>query len=351
MSKFYVFCPGNVVTGGPDALHQMVYYMRKHGLEAEMVYCDVYDNNCEVPKPYQVYLNKAYTYKSAPITKDDYIIVAETHIRYTEHFDSKGVIVWWLSVDNNLNKTSLPERLFYFVTLPLRYIRHYNDYRCNFRKTVKLRWLNRRFSFKNEKVIPFHLCASYYALDYVKQRSKKPVYKCIEPISLLFLRTYQQYLNDGVLSRISKEDIIIYNPAKSGSFVEKLKEYDKKHTYIKLEKLSQEELIHYYMKAKIYIDFGPFPGAERMPKEAVLFNCCILTGKNGASAYYDDVPIDEEYKFKDYNNQIDAIVTKIDELLLNYEKLINDFTTYKNTVLQLENNFENSINDIFGGLR
>lgn len=347
MSKFFVFCPGNIITGGPDALHQMVYYMNKHDIEAEIVYCDINDDDFEIPKQYQIYLNRAFTCNTAPITENDYIIVTETLIRYTEHFNPKGVIVWWLSVDNNLNKTSLPHRLFFMITLPIRYFFQQNIYKNNFSNIVKYRWLNRRFTFKNESFIAFHICASYYALDYVKKRSKRPVYKCIEPISLLFLQNYKKMLADNIFSNIEKEDIIIYNPVKSGVFVDKLKKYDKKHTYIKLEKLSQEELINYYQKAKIYIDFGPFPGAERMPKEAVLYNCCILTGKNGASAYYGDVPIKDEYKFADYNNQIDEIISKIDELLQNYESKISDFDDYKNTVLRLEENFENSLEEIF----
>ena len=34
-----------------------------------------------------------------------------------------------------------------------------------------------------------------------------------------------------------------------------------------------------WMHPKLYIDFGGFPGKDRLPREAVMHDCCIITGK------------------------------------------------------------------------
>ena len=99
------------------------------------------------------------------------------------------------------------------------------------------------------------------------------------------------------------------------------------------------------MNAKLYVDFGPFPGAERIPKEAALFGCCIITGRNGASNYYGDVPIPDEYKFADYMSQTDVIIEKIRDVLKYYDVCKSNFENYRKMVLALEENFMNSLKE------
>jgi len=46
----------------------------------------------------------------------------------------------------------------------------------------------------------------------------------------------------------------------------------------------------------MYIDFGTHPGKDRIPREAALRNCIVLTNRNGAADNNVDVPIPNEYK-------------------------------------------------------
>ena len=43
----------------------------------------------------------------------------------------------------------------------------------------------------------------------------------------------------------------------------------------------------------------PHPGKDRMPREAALLGCCILTSTLGSADFFDDVPIMSEYKFEE----------------------------------------------------
>ena len=84
-----------------------------------------------------------------------------------------------------------------------------------------------------------------------------------------------------------------------------------------------------------------------MPKEAVLFGCLIITGRKGASNFYNDVMIDDKYKFNEDKDKIGEIINLIKDMLAHYEKYVPDFKVYKNHVLSLENCFESDINKIF----
>lgn len=43
----YIFCPPDKVTGGPEALHQLRYYMESLGYNAQMIY--YYSNKMTPP--------------------------------------------------------------------------------------------------------------------------------------------------------------------------------------------------------------------------------------------------------------------------------------------------------------
>jgi hypothetical protein len=53
-NKILVVCPANVVTGGPEALHQLVAHMRSLGLPAYIVYLP-FDELAQTPMPYKKY--------------------------------------------------------------------------------------------------------------------------------------------------------------------------------------------------------------------------------------------------------------------------------------------------------
>ena len=190
-----------------------------------------------------------------------------------------------------------------------------------------------------------HLCASYYAFDYVSSKTKKNCQILIEPISLFFLENYN-LKNNG-----KRENIVLFNPRKNYSFTKQIISFAKRKKYpivfMPLKGYSQDELTKLYSKAKLYIDFGSFPGAERIPKEAVINGCNILTGTNGASGFYGDVPIDNEFKIKSIKSNIKIIVDRIDFMLNNYENLYNRFDTYRKQVLGLEANFEKQLIRLF----
>ena len=76
--SIYVVCPANKVTGGPDALHQMVYYLNKIGRNATIVY---YLENkkqfVEIPVPYRAYVNSFLLFEDTIDSESSAVIYPE----------------------------------------------------------------------------------------------------------------------------------------------------------------------------------------------------------------------------------------------------------------------------------
>lgn len=347
--KIYVLCPGNSITGGPDALHQMVYYLNNIGCDASIVYFDFADSfNFSIPEPYKRYIKDFNVEYDIIDSENNAVVVPEGYIKKSSKIKKSKIFIWWLSVGYEIVNTSFLSKLFYFSVLPLRIIKHLSYYRNlkNLKNLVMPVLAKKSYSFIDEPKQIEHLCASYFAFDYVKCKSQNVINLCIEPISRFFLDCYEKYKHN--ICDSERTDVILYNPKKTGcSFIKKIEMVAKDLKFEPLQGLSQQQLIDKYKSSKLYIDFGPFPGAERIPKEAVLFGCAIITGRRGASGFYGDVPIPDEYKFEDPKSQVDEIVSKIKYILDNYEKVYSDFDEYRETVLNLENNFIKSLKKIF----
>jgi hypothetical protein len=62
-------------------------------------------------------------------------------------------------------------------------------------------------------------------------------------------------------------------------------------------RMTNHEVTNLLRRAKVYIDFGPHPGMDRLPREAALAGCIVITNRDGAAGYDVDVPLPNEFKF------------------------------------------------------
>jgi hypothetical protein len=74
---------------------------------------------------------------------------------------------------------------------------------------------------------------------------------------------------------------------------------------------------------------------------------CIITGKRGAAANQDDIPIPEEFKFDDNKKNIAAIGQAIHNCIVNYDLEIQKFEPYQKVIREQEDLFEREIDKIF----
>ena len=134
----------------------------------------------------------------------------------------------------------------------------------------------------------FHFVQSSYAKDHLSMRG----------LESEFLSDYLNPIHFNQSSKI-KEDIILYNPVKGAKITKGLISANRDFTFIPLEKLSNIQVQDLFKRAKLYIDFGNHPGKDRMPREAAMADCCVITGKRGSANNSIDVPIPQKYKLDD----------------------------------------------------
>ena len=332
-TKIFVACPANVSTGGPELLHQLAYHLRKDlSIDAYMYYYNFDENKFKNPvhREYEKYDNPFVTkLNELEDNKKNIIIVPEIQegINLLQHFKNIRKGVWFLSVDNYYLSKVYEKILFLdFNKLDLL--------------SNKIEKLAIKFPYEKDlllKLPDFYLFQSHYAIDHFKNLEHK--YYLSDYLNKDFLKIETDLSN--------KEDIVAFNPKKGFSFTKKIISSAKDIKFVPLINMSRDEVIKTLQKAKVYIDFGNHPGKDRLPREAAILGCCIITGKRGSAAFFEDVSIPDEYKFEDREENIPKIVDKIKECFENYEERYKDFEHYREVIKNEPQRFVEDLKKIF----
>ena len=243
--KVFVMAPANLVTGGPEALHQLVDAVRRCGGEA---YISYYPRGvrAEIPQDYRCYDVVQADVEDAP---GNLVVFPETQPLMGRTFVRAATAMWWLSVDHFLQHPERPD------------------------------WeeVRRHVNFAQ----------SHYAADLLARYG-------VESIPLT------DYLNDDFRAPwwAWRRNAIAYN-VKSAPEIERLKSISPELaglTWIELADMSRAEVRKALCKVKVYADFGSHPGRDRMPREAALCGACVLTNRRGSANFAEDVPLPTLYK-------------------------------------------------------
>lgn len=323
-AKYYIFTPAKTRTGGPEALHQLAYYMHQLGMEAYTVYY-AYSGfpKAEPINQYKQYEVQVARYEDVEDVPNSIVIAPENAPWCLNGFKKAQKCIWWLSLHaNEVKKGSLKERARLMKRRLLREdLSHY-----------------RHIDFNPENC--WHLCASKHTYLYASQQYKQSkVDYLVEPISLDFLKMGNADLP------IEREDVVLYNPSKPSTIMTELLERSR-FNYVPLKGYTPEGLAERYKKSKLYVDFGHFGGPERMPKEAVFYGCNILVANHNAASNDFDVAIPTKYKVDD-SETAEQIESRIADMLEHYEAQHADFLPFKEKVERLEENFLNQLKELF----
>lgn len=326
-TKIFILCPANLSTGGPEELHQLGSQLNAIGNKAFMCY-DQYDaekHTTPVHDNYEKY-NVPFCFE-VENTKNHIVIFPETYSYklWDKEFSETQRVIWWLSV------------VFYLKTL------ENTRERFEKKKFYSIKRLFKNYPIPTIKRLQepgiSHIAHSYFSLDFLKKNNIKPLGQISGYMDEMF------HIDDNW--KAEKEDIVIYNALKNGEFLQKIIEKAPHLKWQPLQNMTLQEIAGWMKKAKVYIDFGFHPGREKMPREAVLLNCCLIAGKQGSAKYKEDMPILDEYHFGDTEENIPLIISKIEDCMYNFDEKIKDFEDYKILISNEKKLFEESINFVF----
>ncbi|MBR4759008.1 MAG: hypothetical protein IK078_02530 [Lachnospiraceae bacterium] len=315
--KVYVPCFPFIKTGGTELLHQLVYWLNRFGCEAYIAYGKVDDEKpyCEPQLMRYVSGHICTLPNGVEDNADNAMVVAEQLSGLVNQFDNIHKLFWWLSVDGffvslNNDKAEIDRRL--------NQIKHQTDY--SFIQSVYAGEFLREKGFDDDCIIRLE--------DYINS---------------VFITEMEGNLDK------EKEDIVIYNPAKGKEFTRKLISEAGDINWVPICNMTTSQVHDLMCRAKVYIDFGPHPGKDRMPRESAACGCCIITGKRGSAKYHEDVFINEEYKFDEQTCQMKDILNMIRRCITEYDVRIDDFSVYRDHIRYEKTQFVEDIQKSFFG--
>lgn len=289
-------CPVNWVTGGTEALHQLAHVINGCGGIANICYYNEksYAIDAATPLPFKIYNIKKTTKISD--SSDSAIIFPESKTIWIDEFKSLKKYIWWLSV-NNSDRTS----------------KHY---------------------FKREDIT--HLYQSAYAKDYLIKNGVKNISPLSDYTCLPSIKQHKNRLGIAInYTKIHPSYQPIINAIKENFEVTELKN------------LSKWKVLKLFSTVDLYIDFGGFPGKDRMPREAALMGANVVLSNLGSAGYEKDFPGLKDYKFSaDEKGLIMKQIHRIFNEPLN-EKSQEVFNNFKKSLKSEFEIFVNEVDDIF----
>ena len=338
--KIYIMCPAKVKSGGPELLHQIGYVLRK--IYKVKVYMLYYPRTSENPvnASYDSY-NLPYIYcNDVEDNIGNILIIPEIKpsLDLSSRFKKIRKCIWFLSVDNyylfKMKKTDF--FLKRFINELSGVVLNRPIYELSLEKLIKRYPIEADCNIKKGN---YFFTNSYRGFLFLKEKEIYPLFYLSEYLNEAFLNT-KYYFN-------KKENIITYNPSKGFPFTRKIIKNAKGLKFIPLIDMDRSEIIKLLQKSKVYIDFGDHPGKDRLPREAAIMGCCVITGRRGSAAFFEDVPILDEYKFDDKIENINKIIEKIKDCFENYPERYKDFDYYREIIKQEPKKFIEDIKNIF----
>ena len=286
-----LMCPANNATGGTESIHNLAHNLNKLGANAKILYTgrDLSNPQPEVFKKYNVSYITEY-----PADFKGCVIFPEVYANRILEPQFKNIIavVNWLGVDVYDWNNPVAKRGLY---------------------------LQRRDAI--------HIANSEYAMQTLRSRGLNPV-RMWQVLNDDFYNVLDNY---NVLDKpnCKRSNIVLFNPvhAKMTALQEEVMRIAtlKGITFLPIEGYTRQGVIDLFQHSKLYLDLGVFSGRERLPREAVMCGCCIITSNKGAAKDYKDNSIPDKYKVDSVSDALNMIEYVLD----NYATCVSDFEEYR----------------------
>lgn len=324
-TKIYIICPGNLNSGGPELCHQLCSQLIQFGANAFMMYLE----NSSIPLNKEDPVHDFYKKYHLPYTFEledepqNILVIPETSFYFTKKIQR---VFWWMSVDNYFNSLS---NLMRTITHSIR---------------VDSEPVPNIFLFNNRDEKLTHFVQSEYARKFliVNKIPKRKIYMV------------EDYLNQAFLSRAAKVDLsrkenfVAYNPKKGFEVTQQLINLASDIVWRPIQNMTPEQVQELLAAAKVYIDFGNHPGKDRIPREAAISGCVVITGKRGAANNDVDINIPAEFKFDERTDNPQQVIEKIHEVFENFSAAHEKQADYRARILDDKNRFAREVADAFG---
>lgn len=305
--NIYIVCPPKKATGGPEALHQLGHVLNSLGFNAKMLYSKYKKRPVH---PFYKSYNVPYVMKVKD-SNENVIIIPESMTNLIAKYPLSEKKIWWLSLD------------FYEILMNSR------EKKKNWIRKILVPYKHTEYYFEPNKTITHW---------YQSQRTKEFLLSKKLDNNIAYLCDYVNELFFEDLPKVFiKDNIITYNPKKGLDKIEKYMTILPQYKWVALTEMSREEMRDILRQAKLHIDFGYFPGRDKIPREALVSGVCLITGRNGTSAFKEDLGIPEKYKLHEEEMQLENVSQIINHVMNNYDEVFTEFIEFRTFVIEEKN--------------
>lgn len=267
--RVVIFCP-TAITGGPEAIHQLSLSLNAIGVQAYILHIGqanpirISDRklvSLAPPSPALIEAYGAYGPQFSPeitLDEDTLLILPEGLSAHHRRFAGCAVAIWWLSVDN-------------------------------FHRAYAKADAEGELSAILARRELIHLHQSAYARDWLRGLGAERLYDLGDYTSPAFTA--------GPARTPSPSPTASYNAAKGSDLAQGFFGANPQLEGLPLRGFSKVELRAILRERLLYVDFGHFPGKDRMPREAAVSGGVVFVHRKGSAESYEDFPLPDFFKF------------------------------------------------------
>ena len=335
-NEVFIFSPTDIVSGGVNSLHILCKSLINNHIKVRMFYEN--PSSDFLNNPIIKAFNVPYTSHLEDISSN-LLIVPEAMTSMLQHYKQINKMVYWLGIYFYFKK---PAYRFPLNFKPLRKIFTCTDYFGNSRSFFHT--LAKKINYWNKKHDPIwsngtlHMSNSFYAADFIKSMGVQNVFVLHNPIR-------QEYYNQEPSSiRLKK---ILFGPKTPKWVFRKIKTENADFECIRLKHIAAAEVKKLYGEAQLFVELGNFAGRDRMPREAVLSGCVILSSRNGSANYYNDLQLPDYYKINTHQKYTADLIEKTKNITGNYTSHYANMKPYVDYLIEENQNFDKVVSEIF----
>lgn len=298
--EIYVYTPQGFETGGIELLHQLCSELNTYnGINAYIWH----ERSVTIPETYKKYGNSGVVADLPP--KGSVLIFPES----------------WAKMLNE-NRFKDYTKVLYFESV------YWYE-----------RWIPKEQYLKFPEGTIF-LSQSWYAYTWLKEKTGLDAIMVTDYLN-------DEYMNAD-LSKPRKRQIL-YNPKKGLDATKRIMAELPNEKFIPIVNMTVSEVKALMEESMLYIDFGNHPGKDRIPREAAMCGCCVITNREGSAEYWEDIPILNEYKF--YKCCYWEVPKFIQRTLDNYNFVKYDFYGYREIIKSEKAWFKHGVSKLVDRLR
>lgn len=301
-SKIYILAPLGYESGGPEALHQLAHALTGLNRKVSMAYID----------PQQTVVDGVLNLRMGPVPRAYAMYEPLKSVGLIEDAPANLIIVPEIWADL-LDKIRFCQKAIWWLAVP-------------------------RGEFVRPGLEVHHLVQSAYAAQYLSKNGITNYLPLSDYISL----------QNTIVSGSGRRDVVLYNPAKGLFYSQSIMHTVPDVEFRSIQNLDRQEVGELMEQCKVYMDFGPHPGKDRLPREAARSGLCIVVANSGSAANFSDMPIAREFKFPLQDFDPSSVGRTIRELMGEYCRRLASFEYYRRVIESEKKLFDTEVYRCFG---